>query len=96
MENKPTPLESGLILSYIYSNQLVKCLEAVLLEMKAHNDPRAGKFQSLLEKLLGASKRAFSNVEKNIQDKEMLEEDMWDLIGANWEQVDNSNITKDL
>ena len=91
-EQKQTPLESGLILSYIYSNQLVKCLEAVLVEMKAINDPRAGKFQSLLEKLLGASKRAFANVEKNIQDKEMLEEEMWDLIGANWEQAEKKKL----
>lgn len=92
MENKQTPLESGLILSYIYSNQLVKCLDAVLVEMKALNDPRAGKFQSLLEKLSGASKRAFANVEKNIQDKELLEEEMWDLIGSNWEQAEKKKL----
>ena len=91
-QNKPNPLESGLILSYAYSNQLIKCLDAVLVEMKALNDPRAGKFQSLLEKLLGSAKRAFANVGKNIQDKELLEEEMWDLIGTNWEHAEKKKL----
>ena len=95
-QNKPTPLESALILSYVHADQLIKCLDTVLVEMKALKDPRVGKFQSLLEKLLGASKRAFANVEKNIQDKEVLDEELWDMMGNNWEHIDNSNTTKDL
>ena len=46
-----------------------------------------GKFQSLLEKLRGASKRAFENVEKNIQNKEELEDDLWEMIGQNWDAI---------
>lgn len=87
-EKKLSPLESGLILSYLHADQLIKCLDSVLVEMKALNDPRAGMFQSCLQKLLGASRRAFKNVEKNIQDKEMLEEELWNLIGDNWQQVE--------
>jgi hypothetical protein len=82
-----TPLETALILSYLHSDQLIKNLDTVLIEMKALNDPRAGKFQSLLEKLRGASKRAFENVEKNIQDKEALEDDLWEMIGQNWDAI---------
>ena len=82
-----TPLETALILSYLHSDQLTKCLETVLGEMKDMDDPRTGKFQSLLEKLQGASKRAFANVEKNIEDKQALEEDLWEIIGQNWDAV---------
>lgn len=80
-----SPLENALILSYLHSDQLIKSLDIVLLEMKALNDPRAGMFQSLLEKLRGASKRAFEKVEKNIDNKEQLEEELFDLIGNNWD-----------
>jgi len=82
-----TTLETALILSYLHSDQLTKCLETVLGEMKDMDDPRTGKFQSLLEKLQGASKRAFANVEKNIEDKQALEEDLWEIIGQNWDAV---------
>jgi pyruvate-formate lyase-activating enzyme len=86
-----TPLETALILSYLHSDQLIKNLDTVLIEMKALNDPRAGKFQSLLEKLRGASKRAFENVEKNIQDKKALEDDLWEMIGQNWDAIKTKN-----
>jgi hypothetical protein len=86
-----SPLETALILSYLHSDQLIKNLDTVLIEMKALNDPRAGKFQSLLEKLRGASKRAFENVEKNIQDKEALEDDLWEMIGQNWDAIKTKN-----
>jgi hypothetical protein len=86
-----TPLETALILSYLHSDQLIKNLDTVLIEMKALNDPRAGKFQSLLEKLRGASKRAFENVENNIQDKEALEDDLWEMIGQNWDAIKTKN-----
>jgi hypothetical protein len=89
-----TPLETALILSYLHSDQLIKNLDTVLIEMKALNDPRAGKFQSLLEKLRGASKRAFENVEKNIQDKEALEDDLWEMIGQNWDAIKTKNTQK--
>lgn len=82
-----TVLEKALILSYLHSDQLIKSLDTVLVEMKALNDPRAGKFQSCLEKLLGASKRAFANVEKNIENKEQLQEDLWDILGKNWDEI---------
>ena len=55
--------------------------------MKALNDARAGKFQSCLEKLSGASKRAFANVEKNIENKEQLQEDLWEILGKNWDEI---------
>lgn len=86
-----TPLETALILSYLHSDQLIKNLDTALIEMKALNDPRAGKFQSLLEKLKGASKRAFENVEKNIQDKDALEDDLWEMIGQNWDAIKTKN-----
>ena len=86
-----TPLETALILSYLHSDQLIKNLDTVLIEMKALNDARAGKFQSLLEKLRGASKRAFENVEKNVQDKEALEDDLWEMIGQNWDAIKTKN-----
>lgn len=82
-----TALEKALILSYLHSDQLIKSLDTVLVEMKAINDPREGKFQSCLEKLQGASKRAFTNVEKNIENKEQLQEDLWEMLGHNWDSI---------
>lgn len=82
-----TSLEKALILSYLHSDQLIKSLDTVLVEMKAINDPRAGKFQSCLEKLQGAAKRAFANVEKNIENKEQLQEDLWEMLGQNWDSI---------
>lgn len=87
MNKELTPLENALILSYLHSDQLIKSLDVVLVEMKALNDSRAGLFQSCLEKLRGASKRAFEKVEKNIQDKSQLEDELWELIGQNWDAV---------
>ena len=87
MNKELTPLENALILSYLHSDQLIKSLDVVLVEMKALNDSRAGLFQSCLEKLRGASKRAFINVEKNIQDKSQLEDELGELIGQNWDAV---------
>ncbi len=84
-----TPLENALILSYLHADQLNKSLDTALLEMKAISDPRTGKFQSLLEKLRGASNRAFATVEKNIENKADLENDLWELIGENWDRVKN-------
>ena len=89
MENNLTVLEKALILSYLHADQLKKSLETVLVEMEALDDERAGKFQSCLEKLQGAAKRAFINVEKNIKNKEELENELWELIGENWDRVKN-------
>jgi hypothetical protein len=86
-----TPLETSLILSYLHADQLMKNLDTVLLEMNVLNDPRAGKFQSLLEKLRGASKRAFENVERNIQDKGALDDELWEMIGQNWDIIKNKH-----
>lgn len=80
-----TVLEKALILSYLHSDQLIKSLDTVLLEMKDAKDERAGKFQSCIEKLQGASKRAFANVEKNIENKEQLQEELWEILGKNWD-----------
>lgn len=87
MANNLTVLDKALILSYIHADQLKKSLETVLVEMEAVNDERAGKFQSCLEKLKGASKRAFATVEKNIENKSELENELWELIGENWDMV---------
>lgn len=89
MADNLSVLEKALILSYIHADQLKKSLETVLVEMEAVNDERAGKFQSCLEKLQGAAKRAFANVEKNIENKADLENDLWELIGENWDRVKN-------
>jgi len=87
MANDLTVLDKALILSYIHADQLKKSLETVLVEMEAVNDERAGRFQSCLEKLQGAANRAFANVEKNIENKPELENDLWDLIGESWDAV---------
>lgn len=82
-----TVLEKALILSYLHSDQLIKSLETALLEMKAYNDPRTGRFQSLLEKLQGAAKRAYANIESNMQNKEEFHDEMWDLLGEIWQKL---------
>lgn len=81
-----TTLEKSLILGYIHTKQAISALEITLLEMKALNDPRAGMFQSLLEKLLGASKRAYAKIEKNI-DVSKLDEEMLEDLDKNWGEL---------
>ena len=86
-EPELSPLEKSLILCYLHSNQLTKSLDIVLHEMKVINDPRSGMFQSLLEKLRGASKRAFLNIEKNISNKDELENELMEVIDSNWDSI---------
>lgn len=80
-----TPLEKALILAYLHADQLIKNLDIVLHELKVLKDPRAGKFQSLLEKLQGAAKRAFENVDKNFVDKAALEAELLEINDNNWD-----------
>lgn len=81
-----TPLEKSLIMGYLHTKHAINSLEITLLEMKALNDPRAGMFQSLLEKLLGASKRAYAKIEKNI-DVNSLSDELLEELDANWSKL---------
>lgn len=73
-------------MGYLHTKHAINSLEITLLEMKALNDPRAGMFQSLLEKLLGASKRAYAKIEKNI-DVNSLSDELLEELDANWSKL---------
>jgi hypothetical protein len=81
-----TVLEKALVTGYIHTKQAITALDITLIEMKALNDPRAGMFQSLLEKLQGAAKRAYAKIEKNI-DVSQLDEEMLEDLDKNWEEL---------
>lgn len=79
-------LEKSLVLGYIHTKQAITALDITLIEMKALKDPRAGMFQSLLEKLQGAAKRAYAKIEKNI-DVSQLDEEMLEDLDKNWGEL---------
>jgi hypothetical protein len=80
-------LDQALILSYLHSKMTVKNLEVAVHEMSVLNHPDTGKLQHRFEKLIHAHRNAMATMEKNIENKALLESDFEEQIDKNWEQL---------
>ena len=81
------PLDQALILSYLHSKMAVKNLEVAVHEMSVLNHPYTGKIQHRFEKLINAHRNAMATMEKNIENKALLESDFEEQMDKNWEQL---------
>ena len=81
-------LQNGLLLSYLHSKMAVKNLELCVHEMNMSNHKDAGKLQHRFEKLINAHRKAMGILEKNIQDKALLESDIENQLDENWSKLD--------
>jgi Skp family chaperone for outer membrane proteins len=81
------PLDQALILSYLHSKMAVKNLEVAVHEMSVLNHPDAGVLQHRFEKLINAHRKAMGTMEKNIENKALLESDFEEQMDKNWEQL---------
>ena len=81
------PLDQALILSYLHSKMSVKNLEVAVHEMSVLNHPDAGVLQHRFEKLINAHRKAMGTMERNIENKALLESDFDDQIDKNWDAL---------
>jgi hypothetical protein len=81
------PLDQALILSYLHSKMTVKNLEVAVHEMSVLKHQDTGKLQHRFEKLIHAHRNAMATMEKNIENKALLESDFEEQIDKNWEQL---------
>ena len=81
------PLEQALILSFLHSKMAVKNLEVAVHELSVIGDKDAGRLQHRFEKLINAHRNAMGTLEKNIENKELLESDFEEQMDKNWEQL---------
>jgi hypothetical protein len=81
------PLEQSLILSFLHSKMAVKNLEVAVHELSVIGDKDAGRLQHRFEKLINAHRNAMGTLEKNIENKELLESDFEEQMDKNWEQL---------
>jgi Skp family chaperone for outer membrane proteins len=82
-----TPLENSLILSYLHSKMSVKNLEIAVHELSVLNHDDAGKLQHRFEKLINAHRNAMQTMERNIENKELLESDFEEQLDNNWNEL---------
>lgn len=90
MTNESIILQNALLLSYLHSRMCQKNLDCVLHQMRVTNHPLMGKVQSKFEKLIHAHRNAMGVIEKNIDNKELLESDIEEMIDNNWKELDNN------
>jgi len=81
-------LENALLLSYLHSKMSCKSLDVCVHEMKVSDHPMTGKLQHRFEKLINAHKNAMGILERNIQDKSLLESDIENQLDENWSKLD--------
>ena len=81
------PLEQSLILSFLHSKMAVKNLEVAVHELSVIGDKDAGRLQHRFEKLINAHRNAMGTLEKNIENKALLESDFEEQMDKNWEQL---------
>jgi hypothetical protein len=65
----------------------VKNLEVAVHELSVIGDKDAGRLQHRFEKLINAHRNAMGTMEKNIENKELLESDFEEQMDKNWEQL---------
>lgn len=82
-----TPLETSLLLSYLHSKSAITNLEVSVHEMKVLNRSDSGKLQHSFEKLISAHRKAFAVMERNIENKALLESDFEEQINENWRKL---------
>jgi Skp family chaperone for outer membrane proteins len=82
-----TPLENSLILSYLHSKMSVKNLEIAVHELSVLKHQDSGKLQHRFEKLINAHRNAMQTMEKNIENKELLESDFDEQLDNNWNEL---------
>ena len=80
-------LDQALILSYLHSKMTVKNLEVAVHEMSVLKHQDTGKLQHRFEKLINAHRNAMATMEKNIENKALLESDFEEQMDKNWEQL---------
>ena len=81
------PLDQALILSYLHSKMSVKNLEVAVHEMSVLNHPDAGVLQHRFEKLINAHRKAMGTMERNIENKALLESDFDEQMDKNWDAL---------
>ena len=84
-----TPLENSLILSYLHSKMSVKNLEIAVHELSVLKHQDSGKLQHRFEKLINAHRNAMQTMERNIENKELLESDFDEQLDNNWNELLN-------
>ena len=84
-----TPLENSLILSYLHSKMSVKNLEISVHELSVLKHKDSGKLQHRFEKLINAHRNAMQTMERNIENKELLESDFDEQLDNNWNELLN-------
>jgi hypothetical protein len=82
-----TPLENSLILSYLHSKMSVKNLEIAVHELSVLKHQDSGKLQHRFEKLINAHRNAMQTMERNIENKELLESDFEEQLDNNWNEL---------
>jgi hypothetical protein len=82
-----TPLENSLILSYLHSKMSVKNLEIAVHELSVLKHEDVGKLQHRFEKLINAHRNAMQTMERNIENKELLESDFEEQLDNNWNEL---------
>jgi hypothetical protein len=65
----------------------VKNLEVAVHEMSVLKHQDTGKLQHRFEKLINAHRKAMGTMEKNIENKALLESDFEEQMDKNWEQL---------
>jgi Skp family chaperone for outer membrane proteins len=65
----------------------VKNLEVAVHEISVLNHPDAGKLQHRFEKLINAHRKAMATMERNIENKALLESDFDEQMDKNWDAL---------
>lgn len=80
-----TALEKSLILSYLHTKQAIANLEVAVHEMRVLGN--GGSLQHRMEKLVGVSRKAFKEIESNLEGNEELVESMEEVLSREWDKL---------
>lgn len=80
-----TALEKSLILSYLHTKQAIANLEVAVHEMRVLGN--GGSLQHRMEKLVGTSRKAFKEIESNLEGNEELVESMEEVLSKEWDKL---------
>jgi hypothetical protein len=96
MNSEEELLQKALLLTYLHSKLCIKNADCALHEMKVLKHPLLGTIQHKFEKLINAHRKALSILEKNIEDKDLLEKDLEGLIDISWTELSNQDVTDEI
>jgi flagellar motor switch protein FliG len=80
-----TALEKSLILSYLHTKQAIANLEVAVHEMRVLGN--GGSLQHRMEKLAGVSRKAFKEIESNLEGNEELVAEMEEELSKEWDKL---------